>query len=86
MLTIKYSDYRGSEMIQPDIISTSWHEGCLTGRMEGEHSVTFGPNYNKEDADAGPNPVAYVMNEAGATVARYEFYPMPWPDNIAKAA
>lgn len=82
MLTIKYRDDRGSESIYPDIQHTSWHEGVLTAQFgEGpEKTVTFGP-YNPGE---GPltarepyfgNPIAYVMNGQGATVARYEFYP-----------
>lgn len=79
MLTIKYRDERMSESIWPGVVGTSWHEGQLTARLPGNESVSFGPNYTNEP---GQNPVAFVMNEAGATVARYEFYPRPVPAEL----
>lgn len=74
MLSIKYRDNRGSEMIQPDVESTSWHEGVLTARLAGDQSVTFGPNTYIDDQPGGPIPVAFVMNETGQTIARYDFF------------
>ena len=74
MLTIKYRDHRGSESIIPGIGSTSWHEGALTGQIEGGGSVTFGPNFHSIRSPSHQVPVAFVVNENGATVAKYEFH------------
>lgn len=74
MLTIKYRDLRGSESIQPDVTYASWHEGALTAQLASGGSMTFGPNHN---FDSTALPVAYVVNENGSTVAKYEFHPQP---------
>lgn len=75
MLTLKYRDNRGSESVHPSVISTSWHEGALTAQFADGRSITYGPmdacSQNESPANV---PVAFVMNEQGATVAKYEFY------------
>jgi hypothetical protein len=75
MLTVKYRDDRGSELIQPNVETTSFHEGVLTARLSDGGSVTYGPAMANDNFFVAP--IAYVMNDNGATVARYEFYPMP---------
>lgn len=86
MLTIKYIDNLESESIHPDITQTSWHFGCLTGQLANGGSVSFGPFYRDAEGPGGPNPVAFVMNERGATVARYEFWPTPMPQELLQKA
>lgn len=76
MFSIKYRDNRMSESIIPNIAHVSFHEGVVTASRPDD-SVTFGPNMNSP----GPNPVVFVMNENGATVAKYELFPRCLPDD-----
>lgn len=83
MLTVKYRDNRGSEMVQPGVLTTSWHEGALTASLCDGQTVTFGPAFAPL---VGTTPLAFVMNEQGATVARYDFHPEPTPQTEQLAA
>lgn len=79
MFTLKYQDHRGSESVFGDVISTSFHEGALTAFFDDGATTTFGPNLGGYDQPASV-PTAYLMNEAGATISKYQLFPMTLPE------
>ena len=92
MFTIKHVDSRGNEFAieaksyevqfdhQADLVrimtyDTAYRDGCYTGLWAGTPHDHAGP-----DTDT-----IYVMNRAGATVARHHFMPVVCSENSPSA-
>jgi len=73
MLTVKYRDNFGNESIHPDVKHVSFHDSAVTCDLAAGGTVTFGPMFPGHE---GVSPVVFVMNEAGATVGKYDLYPI----------
>ena len=84
MLAVKYN-HGSFERIVSGVKDVIWRDGSLVCLLAdgGDYIFSYEPD---SAARVGPiTPVAYVMNERGSTIARYEFHPMPANEYISSA-